>query len=263
MLARLEPVRLQPQRVLDAGCGVGAALPGLARRFPGAELVGIDWAGSALDRARHRLAPPRIAWLARWLSRAARDDPQARALLYQADPRALPLAGNSVDLIWSRLMLHWHSPPAPLLAEWYRVIRPGGVLAFSCLGVDTLTEVRELGAAIMPFPDMHDVGDALVAAGFAEPVLDTERLTVTWRDPEACVADLRTLGGNALPERRRGLATPRSRSRWLEAVSRSLRREDGLISISFELIYGQAWCPAVKRLPDGLSPVRIVSRRER
>jgi len=240
---------------------VGTALPGLARRFPGAELVGIDWAGSALDRARQRLAPPRLAWLARWLSRTGRDGPQAGALLSQADPHALPLAGNSVDLIWSRLMLHWHSPPAPLLAEWYRVIRPGGLLSFSCLAVDTLAELRELGAAIMPFPDMHDVGDALVAAGFAEPVLDTERLTVTWRDPESLIADLRALGGNALRERRRGLVTPRMRARWLDALSRALRREDGLISISFELIYGQAWCPAVKRLPDGLSPVRFVARR--
>jgi malonyl-CoA O-methyltransferase len=261
MLARLEPVRLEPVRILEAGCAAGSALPGLARRFPGAHLLGLDWTGGALERASQRLAPPRLNWLSRWLGPGGRAAPSIQTSLVQSRPEALPIPDNAIDLIWSRLMLHWHSPPAALLAEWYRVIRPGGLLTFSCLGVDTLAELRELGAQIIPFPDMHDVGDALVGAGFAEPVLDTERLTVTWRDPATLVTDLRTLGGNAVAGRRKGLATPGARDRWLEAISQKLRRSDGLIEISFEFIYGQAWCPPAKRLPAGLAPLRFVSRK--
>jgi len=262
MLSRLEPVRLEPRRVVDATCGAGAAIAGLARRFPGAQLLGLDWTAGGLERARQRLAPPPLAWLGRLLAQARRSSPALQAVFAQSRPDALPLPDSSVDLIWSRLMLHWHRPPMAVLSEWYRVIRPGGLLAFSCLGVDTLAQLRELGAQIIPFPDMHDVGDALVGAGFAEPVLDTERLTVTWRDPQTLVTDLRTLGGNALPDRRKGLATPRARHRWLESIARDLRREDGLLEGSFELIYGQAWCPPAKRLPAGLSPIRFVSRKQ-
>ena len=260
MLDRLEPVRLEPGCVLDAGCGAGAALPGLARRFPGAQIVAFDRAGAALARAAARLAPPRLGWLSRWLRRSDAQAPGAPTLLARASPLELPLPGGSVDLIWSRLMLHWHAPLAPLLAEWYRVIRPGGLVSFSCFGVDTLAELRGVGARLMEFPDMHDIGDALVAAGFAEPVVDTERLTVTWRDPEALIADLRSLGGNALTGRNAGLCTPRMRERWLKALL-SLRRDDGLIAIHFELIFGQAWCPPHKRLPEGLAPIRLVSRK--
>jgi malonyl-CoA O-methyltransferase len=261
MLSRLEPVRLQPGCLLDASCGAGAALPGLSRRFPVARAIGLDWSGGALERARRRLAPPRLAWLSRWLGKAGAGDSSSPAMLVQARPDSLPLQSNVVDLIWSRLMLHWYAPPEAVLAEWYRVIRPGGLLTFSCLGVDTLAQLRELGAQAIPFPDMHDLGDALVGSGFAEPVLDTERLTVTWRDAETLVADLRTLGGNVLPDRGKGLATPRARQAWLDSISRNLRRDDGLIEISFELIYGQAWCPSTKRLPAGLAPVQFISRK--
>ena len=260
MLARLEPVRLQPRCVLDADCALGQGLLALSQRFPDADLIGVDRSASALARAQHRLAPPPAHWLSRWFGRrdGARSRPLARLVQARAD--SLPVPDATVDLIWSRLALHWRQPVAPLLAQWYRVIRPGGLVAFSCLGVDTLSELRALGAPIMNFPDMHDLGDAMVAAGFAEPVLDTQRLTVTWRDPGTLLDELRGLGGNALRSRRTGLSTPAMRERWVQTIGQALARADGLIPISFELIYGHAWCPSTKRLPAGLSPVRIVGR---
>jgi malonyl-CoA O-methyltransferase len=262
MLSRLEPVRIEPACVLDTACGTGSALMALARRFPGARTIGFDLSARALSRAARDLAPPAGGWLGRLLAplrAAGRPAAAGEPWLAGADPCRLPLAGASVDLVWSSLMLHWYRDPTPLLAEWYRIIRPGGLLGFSCLGVDTLAQLRSLGARLMPFPDMHDLGDALVTAGFAEPVLDTERLTVTWRDPVDLLADLRSLGGNAMAGRKRGLATPGERRRWLDALDR-LRGPDGLIGISFELVYGHAWCPAHKRLPEGLAPLKFLPR---
>jgi malonyl-CoA O-methyltransferase len=263
MLSRLEPVRIEPAFVLDAACGTGSALMALARRFPGARTIGFDLSAPALFRACRDLAPPAGGWLGRLLAPLR---PPGRPLapgepwLASAEPCRLPLPAASVDLVWSALMLHWYREPVPLITEWYRILRPGGLLSFCCLGVDTLAELRSLGARLMRFPDMHDLGDALVSAGFAEPVLDTERLTVTWREPADLLADLRSLGGNAMAGRQRGLVTPRERRRWFEALD-SLRRPDGLIGVSFELIYGHAWCPAQKRLPEGLAPLKFLPRQ--
>jgi len=157
-------------------------------------------------------------------------------------------------------MLHWWSDWPGQLRELRRAAKPGALLSFSLLGVDSFSQLRPLAPGLMRFPDMHDLGDALVSAGFAEPVLDTERLTVTWREPADLLADLRSLGGNAMAGRQRGLATPRERRRWLDALE-SLRGPDGLIGVSFELIYGHAWCPAQKRLPEGLAPLKFLPRQ--
>lgn len=263
MLARLEPVRLAPTWLLDGACGAGTGLAALTRRFPQARKVGFELSGAALSQTARAQASPPAGWLSRWLGalqpagRSAVPDP---AFLAITDPSRLPLASSSIDLVWSALMLHWARDPADLIAEWYRIIRPGGLVSFSCLGVDTLHELRGIGAQLMRFPDMHDLGDALVSAGFAEPVLDTERLTVTWRNPADLLRDLRSLGGHALKGRRRGLVTPRERQRWLDALA-ALKGPDGLIEVRFELIYGHAWCPAQKRLPAGLAPLNFLPRK--
>jgi malonyl-CoA O-methyltransferase len=107
---------------------------------------------------------------------------------------------------------------------------------------------------------MHDIGDALVHAGFAEPVMDVERMAVTWREAGAALRDLHALGGNALPTRFKGLLTGRQRARWLDALE-GLRGSDGLIRLELELVFGHAWCGPQKRLPAGLAPVRMVPRR--
>ena len=255
MLEKLAPVRLEPRRVLDAGCARGASLLPLRQRFPGAELLGLDASAAALEDLARRLAPARSGLLARL--RRMREPSVATLIAAELD--RLPLAAASADLIWSALALHWSPRPEAQIAEWYRVLRPQGLLCFSCLGVDTLRELRGLGARMMEFPDMHDVGDLLVSQGFAEPVMDTERLRVTWRDADTLLAEVRAWGGNALKGRFRGLLTPRHRHEWLAAIE-TLRGNDGLIGLSVEIIYGHAWCPPTKKLPGGLAPLQFHPR---
>ncbi|MBC6960727.1 MAG: methyltransferase domain-containing protein [Lautropia sp.] len=255
MLERLDPVRLAPRSVIDVGCGAGRGLLALKKRYPAAELIGLDSALAMVRAARVALAPPQQGFFARL--RARGEQPVAR--IVAADARALPLADSSVDLVWSNLALHWFEAPERALAEFHRVARPGALLQFSFFGVDTLAEVRALGARIMHFHDLHDVGDLLGAAGFAEPVMDSERLQLSWSDAGAMLADLRALGGNALRGRSRGLLGRAHRDAWLRALE-SLRRSDGRLQLTVELVFGHAWCPQRKRRGDGLAPIGFVQR---
>jgi malonyl-CoA O-methyltransferase len=256
LLERLELVRMQPAAIVDVGCGLGRSLAALAQRYPQAALFGCDQALPVARAARAALAPPQRGLLARLRGRPA----QSLAAIFVADGQALPLADSSVDLLWSNLVFHWFADPPRAVEEWHRVIRPGGLLTFTALGVDSFTELRQAGARTMPFPDMHDLGDLLSAAGFAEPVMDMDRITLTYREPEALLADARLLGGNALRGRFRGLLGRGHRREWLAAIERT-RGGDGLLRLTLELVFGHAWCPTPKRLPHGLAPIRLVPRK--
>lgn len=253
MLERLDGVRLSPRDALDVGCGSGHGLLALKKRYPSAALLGLDSAFAMAQAARRTLAAPAQGFFARLRGAAA--EPIARVAV--ADAHALPLADSSVDLVWSNLALHWFEAPERAFAEWYRVARPGALVEFSFFSVDTFVELRRLGARMMPFHDMHDIGDLLVAAGFAEPVMDTERLALSWADPAALLADLRALGGNALRQRFRGLLGRGQRAAWLRALE-SLRGPDGRIAATAEIVFGHAWCPARKRRADGLATVEFM-----
>ncbi len=255
LVERLEPMRLEPALIAVASCAQSSLLHPLRQRFAEALIVAFEEDARALGACRDRLTPARPGWLARLRG----GQPQAPARFVGFAPLCWPLAANSVDLLISSLYLHSCPQPAQQLAEWLRVLRPGGLMTFACLGVDTLSELRTLGARLHPLPDMHDLGDALVKAGFAEPVVDTERLTVTWRGAATLLDEVRRWGGNALPERFRGLLTPRHRAEWINALE-ALRRPDGLIAISVEVIFGHAWCPATKPLPGGLAPIHLRRR---
>jgi malonyl-CoA O-methyltransferase len=146
------------------------------------------------------------------------------------------------------MMLHAVADPEAVMQSWRRALAVDGFLMFSTLGPDTLGGLRALyrdagwGVAHAPFTDMHDLGDMLVAAGFADPVMDQERLTLTWATPDALLGELRTLGGNAAPARFAGLRTPRWRAR-LHAALRERAAADGRIALEFELVYGHAFNP--------------------
>lgn len=258
LLERLEIVRMQPATILDVGCGLGRSLGALSQRYPQARLFGCDQALPVIRRARETLTPTRQGLLARLRGRPA----EPIAEVFAGDARLLALADSSIDMIWSNLVFHWFDDPLPVVEEWQRVIRPQGLLTFSLLGVDSFLELRQAGARTMRFPDMHDIGDLLVAAGFAEPVMDMDKIVLTYREPEALLADVRVLGGNALRDRFRGLLGRSQRNEWLAAIGRT-RGSDGLLRITLELVFGQAWCPSPKRLPRGLAPVRIVPRKPR
>ena len=174
----------------------------------------------------------------------------------------LPLAPNSVDLVWSNLALHWHAQPDRVFAEWRRVLRLDGLLMFSCFGPDTFRELRDAFAEAdlyphgLPFVDMHDFGDMLVEAGFSTPVLDMEIITVTYDTPEKLLADVRAFGGNPLTTRRRGLMGKQAWQRMLAALEK-IRRPDGKLGLTFEVLYGHAFRPAPRVTRNGEAIIRF------
>ena len=228
LLERLELFRIKPHRILDAGCGTGHAARALLQYYRGAGLVALDLAPGML-RATRRQRP--------WLRRLDR---------VCGDAAALPLATDSVDLVFSNLMLQWCNEPDRVFSEFQRVLRPGGLLLFSSFGPDTLKELRAAwGAAdghthVSRFIDMHDLGDALVRAGLGQPVMDMEHLVLTYPDVRSLMRDLKTMGArNATAGRSRGLTGPR-RLAAVEAHYEKLRR-DGRLPATWEVVYGHAW----------------------
>lgn len=247
MLGRLQYIRVQPQAMLDAGCGAGDNLALLRERYADAAYTGLDNCEALLDIARKRHAP---AGLTAWIGKLARRGPAASFV--NADLAATGLAPESLELVWSNLALHWHREPHAVLAEWRRILKVGGLAMFSCLGPATLRELRQaltdagLRTTTPAFVDMHDFGDLLVENGFADPVMDQEILTLTYRTPEKLLQDVRALGGNPAEGRRGGLVG-RDWQQRLCAALEAQRRPDGVIALSIEVAYGHAWRAATHR----------------
>jgi len=228
LLDRLEYVEGEPARVLDVGCGPGNAALTLRRRWKSAHVVALDLALPMLRRIRP-------GWL----------HPLARV---NADARALPLADASVDVLFSSLCMQWIDDVPALFDEFRRVLRPRGYLAISTFGPDTLHELRAAWAQVDRAPhvgrfaDIARVGDALMQAGFRDPVLDAERFTLTYADAGALMRELKAIGAtNADAARTRGLT---GKSQWrgmLEAYESY--RQDGLLPATYEVIYAHAWSP--------------------
>ncbi len=247
MFERLSLIKSDPARVLDAGCGEGDDLLALRQHFPRAALVGLDAAAAMLRETRRREAR---SWSGlQRLLRALRVGSQRAAdpsMLLCADFAKLPLASNAMDMVWSNLALHWHPQPHHVLAEWARVLRVDGLLMFCCFGPDTLKELRETFSAdarharVLPFVDLHDYGDMLVRAGFTSPVMDMEKLNITYSSAQQMIADVRALGGNPLESRPRGLIAPARWQAFLQALARH-SGPDGKLSLTIEVVYGHAF----------------------
>jgi malonyl-CoA O-methyltransferase len=256
MAERLDYVRLQPSRVLDLGCGTGADLARLAGRYPGAQLLGVDFSFPMLGQA-----PRPAGWLSRLLGARS-----PRQLLLAADARALPVAVGSVGLVWSNQMLHWLADPLPVFREVGRILQAEGLFMFSCLGPDTLKELRRACAAVDGAPhvhgfiDMHDLGDMLTGTGFAEPVMDMEALTLTYDSFPALMRDLRDNGSvNSRTDRRRGLG---GRHFWRDVEQTyEAHRRDGKLPATFEIVYGHAWKARPRKTEDGRAIVDFQPRR--
>ncbi len=230
LLQRLPYIRHQPQIVVDLGCGTGKGIAGLARHYPRARIIGMDIAEQMLARARPRFGRLR------------------RKRLVAADLEQLPFAAQSFDLVFSSLALQWSNDPRATLAECARVSRPGALLMFASFGPGTL---GELAAAwqmldsrphVHRFVDMHDVGDAMLAAGFEQPVVDAEVIRLEYGELRGLLDDLSNAGAsNADIDRCRGLTTPRKLAR-LEDCYRQHGMRDGKFLASYEVVYGHAWC---------------------
>jgi malonyl-CoA O-methyltransferase len=244
LLERLDIVRLVPATVLDLGAGTGHASRELKRRYSSAKVIALD------------ISLPMLRESARQQSLLRRFAPVC------ADAHRLPLRSGSLDLVLSNLLREWCHDPDTVFAEVARVLRPQGLFTFTTLGPDTLREVRELWRGIDTathvhrFIDMHDFGDALLRAGFAEPVMDAERLTVTYPSLNALLEELRGSGARNVAQGRRHGLTSRGRGAAVLARSEALTR-NGPMSISVEVIHGHAWAPAERKSRRAGDEVRV------
>ncbi|GAA5179790.1 methyltransferase domain-containing protein [Niveibacterium umoris] len=255
MAERLAYIRHEPGRILDAGCGNGADFTLLGSRYPAAERIGVDFAHPLL-----RLARGERSFFKRLLGSARNTDPR----LLCADVEALPLPRAAVQMVWSNLMLNWLADPMPAIREMHRVLEVGGMLMFSTLGPDTLKELRAampagIGERVHRFIDMHDLGDCLVRAGFAEPVMDMETITLTYTDLDGLLKDLRHAGAtNASAARPRALA---GKAGWARArAAYDQMRVEGRLPATVEVIYGHAWKAAPKTTEDGRAVIQFKPR---
>ena len=253
LLERLDFMTLQPGRVLDVGSGTGYGLAHLRARYAEAELSALDVAPAMLAAARARLPQP--GWAQRARSRLVPSSARATHLLC-ADMERLPLAPNSMNLVWSSLALQWAHDLEATLKGFHQVLAPGGLLIFATFGPDTLKELRSAFKSIDDAPhvnrfvDLHDIGDMLIHAGFASPVMEMDMLTLTYDDLKTLMRDLKGIGAhNAATTRRRGLL---GKSAWarLEQAYESQRLQ-GRLPATFEVIYGHAWAGDKTRREDG------------
>ncbi len=255
LLERLQYIKLAPTRTLDFGCGTGYVTAKLAERDPAAQLLALDLAPSMLTQTRQRLGTP--SWFDKLRSKPARHHGVC------ADAEVLPLADDSIDLAVSSLTLQWCDPQR-IAHEMMRVLRPEGLLMFTTLGPDTLKELRRAFRAVDDLPhvntfvDMHDIGDILIEAGFSDPVMDCEVLTITYGELMTLMRELKGIGAhNVLPGRARGLI---GKSRWQKlAAAYEPFRHEGRLPATYEVIYGHAWKPAMtkRKTIDGQQAISL------
>jgi malonyl-CoA O-methyltransferase len=248
LLQRLNWLKQEPNTILDLGCGTGVASRHLQRRYPKAHVIAMDAAFGMLQRAAHQKSLIQ-QWFALGFKRVC------------ADAYQLPLKTASIDMVFSSLMLQWCDPPDAVFAEIRRVLKPSGVFLFSSFGPDTLHELRQAWATVDQhthvnrFIDMHDVGDAMMRAGMAEPVLDVERFTLTYPDVMGLMRDLKMIGAHNVTAGRAGGLTGVNALKRMTAAYEQYRR-DGVLPATYEVLYGQAW-GSDKKIASPAGEVRI------
>jgi len=222
---RLELIQCQPQRILDLGAGTGFCTQLLAQRFPKAQIIALDLAeGMCQFYRKHRSVAHTLC----------------------ADAQRLPIASNSFDLIVSSLLFHWLDDLPMALIEIQRVLKSEGILLFSSLGPDTLLEIRHSWDSVddcshvLDFQDMHNIGDDLLAARFEDPVMDQERIVLTYKEITQCLRELKNSGATNLTQgRMHGLMSVAKFKQFMKNYE-SLRLPDGAFPATYEVIYGFA-----------------------
>lgn len=255
MMDRLQWITAQPQSwahwsPLRGGMEAHAQL---RKRYPQAASYVVESSPALADKA---MAAGTEAW---WSPKRWNAAPQ-----HAGRP-----AEGGVQMVWSNMLLHQVADPQALIADWHRALDVDGFLMFSCLGPDTALELRRVYAALgwpppgHAFTDMHDWGDMLVHAGFAEPIMDMERIRLTYASPDRLLQDLRELGRNLHPGRFAGL---RGR-RWRQRLDRELALqladpgEEGRLTLTFEIVYGHAFKPAPRPRMASESAVSLQDMR--
>ena len=249
MLERLDYIKLQPARILDAGGGTGWGTRQLAQRYPDTQVIALDIAIGMLQTARSY-----SGWWRKLFS-------GTQQLQVCGDIEALPLASNSVEMVWSNLAVQWCNDLPATFIELHRVLKADGLLMFSTFGPDTLKELRQAFRGVdrhnhlNRFADMHDIGDMLSHSGFAEPVMDMECLTLTYDDVRGVLHDLKHIGAhNATAGRGQGLM---GKNAWARLVGNYERlRRNGKLPATYEVVYGHAWKQPPRTTRDGAAIIQ-------
>jgi malonyl-CoA O-methyltransferase len=251
-LERLDLVKLDPRAIIDAGCGTGFAAQALHKRYPRATLVGLDIAPAMLLASRSRIAN----WK-KWTG-------SSKGVFVCGDNERLPIRSACVDMLWSNLAFQWAGDLTAVFAECQRVLRPGGLLMFTTFGPDTLKELRTACAGdgkihVNRFIDMHDIGDMMISAGFADPVMDMEYLTLTYADVRTLMRELKAIGAHNVAAGRNRALTGKRALKEIELRYESFRH-DARLPATFEVIYGHAWKPLPRVGPGGRAVIDITPR---
>ncbi|MFG6446935.1 biotin synthase [Roseateles sp. BYS180W] len=229
MAERLQAIKRVPAHVLNSSPALGGGHAQLLAAYPDAQHWW--WEASPALRAQTEL-PLAPGWWARW---------RGASTAHWRNP-----ASPAAELLWSNMELHWCALQGQRMKQWQEAVAVGGFVMFSTIGPDSFKELRQLwqergwGAVAPDWVDMHDLGDAMVRAGFEDPVMDQEAIRLTWSRPEGLLRDLRALGGNTAPARSAGLRTPRWRDMVLQALEQ-LRGGDGRLALTLEVVYGHAF----------------------
>ncbi len=255
LLERVEFKRREPGVILDLGCGTGSASRSLAMQFKQANVIALDWAPAMLAI----VGAGSIGGVSRLC----------------ANMHAIPLAARSVDLVFSSLALQWSYDLPAIFREFRRIMKPDAMLIFTCFGPDTLFELKQAWRAVddLPhvndYPDMHDIGDELLAAGFREPVMDAERLTLEYPDVMSLMRELKGIGAHNVASKRLHSLTGKTRLQGMLKAYEQYRRDDRYPA-SYEVIYGIAFAPAEgqpMKTPEGdiatfsIDALRVRSRQ--
>ena len=243
LVERMGFMAMKPVSILDCGSGTGFISQLLAERYPKAKITALDLAFNMLKQARGKRT-----FKQRW---------KKQFRYVNADVESLPFADASMELIISGLTLQWCQDLPKVFKEFKRVLAPGGLLMFSSFGPDTLKELRQSWAEVddlahvNAFADLHDVGDALMQSGFADPVMDMEMLTVTYNDVKTVMRDLKQIGAHNVMQGRSHHVTGKNKlQKMIKAYEQF--REDGLLPVSHEIVYGHAWVAEAQEKEIGI-----------
>jgi len=228
---RLDYIKLQPKRVLDVGCGTGYITADLLKRYPKSQVIALDIALNMAQKSKqHR------AGLFR-----------SKPLAICADAESLPLKNESADLVISNLMMQWSNNLTDTFRSFHATLSPNGLLLFTTFGPDTLKEVRESWASVdnkphtSNFADMHEIGDALLGAGFIDPVTDMETITMTYADVRQLMRDIKQIGATNSDEARQKGLMGKHKLKAFEQAYEQFKTSDNLYPATWEIIYGHAW----------------------
>lgn len=246
LLERLVELNLQPEQILDIGTGTGSGIRALRNTYRRATLIGLDFALPMLRQLRSNSG----IW--------------RKPIAVCADAHSLPFRDNSFDLVFSSLTFQWCDELPKALAESRRVLADNGVLLFATLGPDTLSELRSAWAEVDETPhvnmftDMHIIGDALLQAGFKNPVVDVERIVLSYASVKQLLLEIKALGANTVvaPTRKTGLMGKR-RFQKMQQAYQQFELENGHYPASFEIIFGLAW-QSENQTEPGAAPISFV-----